>query len=149
MDHPLEHEGITYRFTLLTLGQEEEWQDWVRESKMSEAMGSSEGWPMDLRAKFLAEVSKTTPRDQCGFMGDIGKSVLASEAGVLKVLELGLRKNHPNPPVPFEAVKKLFQAKSVDCARIMLNILPITEDARKAMMGEFEKKVIGQPGGQA
>lgn len=145
MDHKIEHEGVVYTFTLLTIGQEDEWRDWVRDSKMTEGMASSEGWPMDLRAKFLAEISKSTPLDKCSFLGEIGQQALATETGIAKVLELGLRKAHPNPQVPFETVKKLLEAKTVECGRLMFNILPVSDQVRATLLGEYEKKVATTP----
>lgn len=138
VNHKIEHEGVTYNFSLLTLGQEDEWKNWVRDSAIKEALDSSEGWPIDLRAKVLAEVSKSTPLDKCSFLGDIGQTKLASEDGVLKILEMASPKNPPL--VPRETIKKLFEAKPNECGEAMLKVLPISEKVRDVMLSEYEKK---------
>lgn len=137
----VEHDGITYKFELLTIGQEEEWRDWVRQTKIDEAMKSSEGWPLELRAAVLANISKSTPLDQCTFLGDIGRTVMGSESGVVKILQFGAKKHHPE--IPVETIKNLAEAKPIECARVMLTILPVSEQARTKMLGELEKKVAG------
>lgn len=148
MDYELVHEGITYKFSLLTIGQEDEWRDWVRGTAMREAMEASDGWPMDLRAKYLAEVSKSTPKDKCSFLGEYGQQILASEAGLIKVLSLASRKHHPEPVIPNDVLKKLIDEKTNECGEIMIKCLPISETARNQLLDGLGKKVGGQMAGR-
>lgn len=148
----IEFEGVVYKFELLTIGQEDEYKHWVRDSIINEAMESSDGWPMDLRAKFLADVSKSTPLDKCSITGDIGKERLATDSAIIKVLEMASRKNHPPPGIPEATLKKMAEAKQMETGRTICMVLPISDEIRKKGLEELaiaEKKAIGLRDGQA
>jgi hypothetical protein len=144
----IQHDGITYRFALIDIAGEDEWAADVREQAMQEAMSASDGWPIEVRAAFLAKVSTEASLAKCGFTADFGLVNLRTARGMAKALEIAARKAHPG--VTLEAMLKVVKAKELDAARVALSVIPVSEESRKLMLGELdavEKKVSGRTGG--
>lgn len=146
----ISHNGITYRFEPITIDGEDEWARDVREQAMQEGLASSDGWPVDVRAAFLAKISTEATLAKCGFTADFGRVNLGTHRGLAKALEIAARKNHPG--VTLEAMLSLVKAKELEASRVAITVIPVSEEMRQAMLGELdelEKKVSGRMAGHS
>jgi len=140
----LEFESITYKFDMISLDGEEEWARWARSQAMAEAEEFSRDWPAATRIPFLAEVSKGASLAQCGFISDFGLQNLQTIGGMAKVLELAARKLMPVPHPSYEVMLRLVKGSELAAVlQICALVIPVSEDARKMMIGDLEKKVSG------
>src|SRR5262245_57415507 len=127
--HTIEFETITYKFDLIDLDGETEWKSWARQQAMTEALQYSEDWPENIRAPFLAVVSREASLANCGFTAEHGTATLKTKEGVAKVLELASHRHMTAPHVPYEIMLRLVAAKENEAVRMAMLVIPISEES--------------------
>jgi len=145
----IELDGVTYSFSALTLEQEDEFENWVRESLRADARSECTGLPTDLASSIMVNMIARTNGSACSFTGPVGLEKLSANDGLMKVLEMASRLNHPNPVVPKDIWRKMLRERRDKVQAVVLNVVPFSAEHRQMILARLEKKAGGQTAGRS
>lgn len=138
----IELDGVTLKFSPLTLGDEDKWRDWLRQQIKLEAKKDAEDWGLtgDEKTDYLAKISSKTAGGKCALLSPLGLEHAQTLAGTMEILRLSNAHHCPAPGIDDGTLRRLLIEKREDVQRVLNSVLPKSPE-KKATAGPTD----GQP----
>lgn len=93
--HELPYKGKLYKLKEIDLAGKAEYQRWLEREAISSALALSETMPPAAAERYLAQVSRDIGAKKYAWGGDLCDQSRREPAGVVKMLQIVLSRNHP------------------------------------------------------